>query len=620
MKILHLLYKGGLFLFRPFRANGLCFLMLFALTFLGEWLTLPATRGSHLYANLFWEVFADLYVWCVVLTLLPPKLRAALRRTGYVLCYSITLVDVYCFWKFQSTLTPTMLLLVGETDSREAGEFIRNFLSAEALTSPLSCILLLMLVHILLATRKRWYGYVQHARWMLWLSIFKAHISSRRLMSQVGWIALALFIIGAGCGIPNKRGLIRLLSGKNIGEVEHELTNHQHAVLYTAPWRLSFSIYANHLAAKQIDHLIAGIDNVRVDSCAFRSPTIVLIIGESYSRHHAALYGYPMPTTPRQQAREKTGLLVKFTDVVTPWNLTSFVFKNVFSLHTMGEPGDWSDAPLFPEVFRKAGYHVTFLTNQFLPKAKEAVYDFSGGFFLNNPILSAAQFDTRNTEVHRYDSGLLKDYDKIHEQGVLRQGQKGNLIIFHLLGQHVSYQSRYPANRTKFYASDYEQLRPELSARKRKAISQYDNAVLYNDSIVDQICQRFDKEEAIVIYMPDHGEECYEEQRGIVCRNHAAHIDYPLAKYEFEIPFWIYCSHPYAVRHPEIFREIVAAKERPYMLDAIPHLLLYLAGISSPDYREEYNILSDSYDMHRPRLLKGTANYDELRDDATQQE
>ena len=56
------------------------------------------------------------------------------------------------------------------------------------------------------------------------------------------------------------------------------------------------------------------------------------------------------------------------------------------------------------------------------------------------------------------------------------------------------------------------------------------------------------------------------------------------------------------------------------MLDAIPHLLLYLAGISSPDYREEYNILSDSYDMHRPRLLKGTANYDELRDDATQQE
>ena len=30
------------------------------------------------------------------------------------------------------------------------------------------------------------------------------------------------------------------------------------------------------------------------------------------------------------------------------------------------------------------------IANQFLPKAKEAVYDFSGGFFLNNPKLSAA--------------------------------------------------------------------------------------------------------------------------------------------------------------------------------------------------------------------------------------
>ena len=70
---------------------------------------------------------------------------------------------------------------------------------------------------------------------------------------------------------------------------------------------------------------------------------------------------------------------------MTCWNLTSFVFKNVFSTHVVGEKGDWCDYPLFPELFRKAGYQVTFITNEFLPQAKEAVYDFSGGFFLNNP-------------------------------------------------------------------------------------------------------------------------------------------------------------------------------------------------------------------------------------------
>lgn len=40
------------------------------------------------------------------------------------------------------------------------------------------------------------------------------------------------------------------------------------------------------------------------------------------------------------------------------------------------------------------------------------------------------------------------------------------------------------------------------------------------------------------------------------------------------------------------------------MTDALPHLLLYLAGIETPTYKEEYNILSSKYDEMRPRILK----------------
>ena len=68
-------------------------------------------------------------------------------------------------------------------------------------------------------------------------------------------------------------------------------------------------------------------------------------------------------------------------------------------------------------------------------------------------------------------------------------------------------------------------------------MSEYDNATLYNDSIVDQIVRRFANEDAIVIYVPDHGEECFEGSRGFICRNHSAAIDYDLAHYEFEVPF-----------------------------------------------------------------------------------
>ena len=315
-----------------------------------------------------------------------------------------------------------------------------------------------------------------------------------------------------------------------------------------------------------------------------------------------------MPTTPRQIRREKSGLLVPFSDVVAPWNLTSFVFKNVFSLHVVGEKGEWCDYPLFPSLFRKAGYHVTFITNQFLPKAKQAVYDFSGGFFLNHPELSSAMFDSRNSQLYRFDRGLLDDYDKNQKQ----HNTKHNLIIFHLLGQHVTYKQRYPSDRHHFTADDYAEKRADLDGKQRSILADYDNAILYNDSIVDAIISRFENQEAIIIYMPDHGEECFEGNRGFICRKHSAAIDYDLARYEFEIPFWIFCTHKYAVKHPDIFQEIIAAKHRRYMTDALPHLLLYLAGIHTKDYHPEYNILSPQYNEMRPRILKNTTDYDKL--------
>ena len=49
------------------------------------------------------------------------------------------------------------------------------------------------------------------------------------------------------------------------------------------------------------------------------------------------------------------------------------------------------------------------------------------------------------------------------------------------------------------------------------------------------------------------------------------------------------------------------------MTDALAHLLLYLAGIHSQDYDDRYNVISDQYDEKRPRILKGTTDYDKLR-------
>ena len=434
----------------------------------------------------------------------------------------------------------------------------------------------------------------------------------KQIINHSHHILGGLFLVFLGWAIDsslhNKKEMVQMFSLDTIGSVEHELTTDDCAQFYLPVYRLAFSIFSNQLASQQVQRLIEAKDKISVDSCLFKSPNIVLIIGESYGKLHSQQYGYFMPTTPRQIKREKSGLLVPFNDVVAPWNLTSFVFKNVFSLHVVGQKGEWCDYPLFPSLFRKAGYHVTFITNQFLPKAKQAVYDFSGGFFLNHPELSEAMFDSRNSQLYRFDRGLLDDYDKNQQQ----HNTNHNLIIFHLLGQHVKYKQRFPNDRRHFKADDYVTKRPELDRKQRRILADYDNAVLYNDSIVDAIISRFEDQEAVVIYMPDHGEECYEGNRGFICRNHSAAIDYDLARYEFEIPFWIFCTRKYAAKHPDVFQEIIDAKNRRFMTDALPHMLLYLAGIHTKDYHAEYNLLCSEYNENRPRRLKNITDYDKL--------
>lgn len=582
---------------------------MYALGLLTAYLTVPEGRGQHVYEHLWGELFVDVYLLMWLIAVWPRAVRRCLAVVVSVALTLIAIADVFCFVRYQSTLTPTMLLLVGETNGREAGEFISSCLSADILTGKVGWILLFAVAYLLLAiclvitqSRQSRMGH----KTALWLPRLTPGATTG--LKAAGAVAVSACLAAGICASwHNKRAMVRLMSGRTIGEVEHTLTEKGHAELYQPPYRLAFSIRANQLANYQIDRLIAATGKAKVDSVSYRSPEIVLIIGESFSRHHSQQYGYFMPTTPRQLRREQAGQLVRFTDVVSPWNLTSFVFKYLFSMHSVGESGEWCDRPLFPELFREAGYHVTFLTNQFLPQAKEAVYDFSGGFFLNNPRLDSAMFDTRNSSLHRYDDGLLADYDEL--RGYSREH---NLTIFHLGGMHVQYKMRYPADRRAFTADMYKERKPRHNARERGILADYDNAVLYNDSIVDQIIRRFEDKEAVVIYVPDHGEEVYEGDMHFFCRLHSAKIDARLAHTEFDIPFWIWTSATYAERHPYLCRRIEDIKGTRYMTDALPHLLLYLAGISSPDYNPRLNPIEPNYDEGRPRKLKLTADYDKL--------
>ena len=612
--------------FTPIRVNFAFFVFMFLLGYACTQLEVPNKKGYGPYALAPIEMFLDIYVVCLILSFIPIKIRRWIRATMYAILYPVSIIDMYCFVRFGSTLTPTMLLLVGETNSSEASEFFSTYLDWSLLLTPIGLILLLMLAHIvcnIIAARHKTHPAVRHKLTGRLGRIYKKLSPSDKAKVSIGAAAggilgvLSLILLYNGYTetINNKIATVRLMSYKNIGDVEHELTKKDRANLYLPIYRLAFSVYANKLTAKQVDKLIAGIKDVTVDTCTFRSQHIVFVIGESYNKHHSQLYGYNHETTPRQVALHKKGNLIPFTDVIAPFNLTSFVFKNIFSVHAVGDKGDWCDDPLFPELFRRAGYRVAFITNQFLPQAKEAVYDFSGGFFLNNPILSKAQFDVRNTKLYKFDAGVIRDYDQIVKKDIEQNPDVPRLTILHLKGQHTNYHDRFPKDRKHFNEKDYKKDWPEMSKRCRMLLADYDNATLYNDSIMSEVIKRFEDEDAIVVYMSDHGEEAFGDGMEIFGRNHSATIDFRLAHEEYEIPMWIWYSNEYAKKHPDIVKQVKEACHRPFMTDNISQVLLYLAGIKSTHYRDDYNVLSDEYNTQRPRIIKNSVNYDELRDE-----
>ena len=74
------------------------------------------------------------------------------------MCSSMVWPYMYCYERFESTLTPTMLMLVSETTPQEAGEFLAGYLNWEVIKSQVGWVLLLIMIHILWTALRCWLG------------------------------------------------------------------------------------------------------------------------------------------------------------------------------------------------------------------------------------------------------------------------------------------------------------------------------------------------------------------------------------------------------------------------------------------------------------------------------
>lgn len=538
----------------------------------------------------FFTWISDIFIICIFLQLFHQNIKKCITVLIAILFYALAIVDVFCLITHFTNFNPEILNLILDTNNREANEYLSQYLKLELLFSPIGLILIISFLHLLACCDKKFMKF----------QVSKIHING---FSKT--IITILIVVSMALSFPFRISFIKLLNAKSIFEIDNYVS---YQAINTPFHNLLFGLKLRSLEKEELGKLAKEQQNVQIDTCTFNTPEIVFVIGESYIKSHSQLYGYIKETTPLQIQRaigDKYGELITFDNVITPSNYTSTVFKNIFSLKSIDEKKPWGKASLFPTLFRKAGYHVAFITSQFVKDSKRDFFDFTGGLFLNNDDISSLAFDCRNDKDLRYDETLLEYYDSLKAYS-----KDYNLTIFHLIGQHIDFYKRSPEEWKRFQIKDYQE-RKDVSEKEKAYIADYDNATLYNDYVVNEIIKRFENKKAVVIYMPDHGEGCYDGGHRLGRMPNGEYTKNILQN-EYDIPFWIWYSKLYQTDHPQICQQIRDARNRPFMTDDIPHLLLYLGGIKCHEYQEKKNLISPSYDIHRKRLLDGIVDYDSI--------
>ena len=513
---------------KPIQGN-LCLFVCFYFTGLVLFILPVVMHHDTLLKTSFFTWVFDIYIICLFLQLFPNKIKKWISILIAVLFYVLAIVDVFCYKTHETKFNPEILNLILDTNNREANEYLAQYIHPGLLLTPIGIILIIIILHILMGRYKKY---------------LISKLSQLRLWSILKSITVLLVIVSIVLSLPSRFEFVKILGAESKSDIGEHISLQ---VLNTPCNNLLFGMKLRELDKQELVLLLEAQKQVKVDSCSFDSPEIVFIIGESYIKSHSQLYGYSKETTPLQKQRTTdvgNGLLIPFTDVVTMSNYTSHVFKNAFSLRSVDD-SKIGKASIFPVLFKKAGYHVSFISSQFFNNSENDVFDLSGGLFLNNAYLSSLAFDCRNNKEPRYDETLLDYYDSLK---VFKK--EHNLTIFHLIGQHIDFYKRSPEKWKKFQVKDYQD-RQDINEQEKAFVADYDNATLYNDYVVDQIIKRFEHKDAIVIYMPDHGEGCYDDGHRLG-RMPKGEYSKNILHNEYDIPFWIWCSKQYQENHPQI--------------------------------------------------------------------
>ena len=304
----------------------------------------------------------------------------------------------------------------------------------------------------------------------------------------------------------------------------------------------------------------------------------LLVIGESQNPLRMSAYGYKLKTTPWLDSMKNNPNLLLFQHAYACQVQTVPALSYALTAKNQYNSIKLEQAVSLIDVAKAAGYQTVWLSNQVR----------FGGW--GTPVTVIAEEADQKIWINSHQGNTLDteyyDGELINRLQDIKRSDK-MLIVVHLMGNHISYHSRYPA--------EFDRFKDE---GKR---SEYDNSILYNDYVMQQLIDKVSHwpEFQGLLYFSDHGESVEQE------------LGHNPDKFIFEmayIPMYMYFSPEYVKANEKTVQVLRAARTQYFTNDLIFGTMLGIMDIRDAAFYEAENDLSSpayNGDVNRLKTLFG---------------
>ena len=477
------------------------------------------------------------------------SVKKALRSCVLFIIIVLTSVEILLLFNFNTFITPSTLQIFVESNIKEANEFMSLYFNKNLLY------LLIISALIFLLDKFFWKNF----------KIKSIKYKSLILGTLILSVIINIHMIKSNRLLTSGNSFTRLYASSKI--VKEDLK--------------AYNEILKNLKKDKIE-LVENNSSIK---------NIILIIGESTGRNHMSLYNYDYETNPNLKKLEEEKKLYKFSDVVSPHSHTIPVLKKLLTYQNLESTFEWNESDNIIDIMKAAGFKTQWISNQesfgIWGNVAAAIASKSDSVIFNN---------IRNSqdEVYgQYDEQLLSKFN-------INNTEK-TFTVLHLMGSHSAYKARYPERWNKFTK--------ELHKNNGEIISTYDNSILYNDYVINEVYNKVKDEEAIILYLSDHGEEVFD------FRDFVGHAESNGSRYMIEIPFMFIVTEKFKEKYPQKLQQIKAALNKPYMSDDTIFTILDLADIKTKEFDEKRSLINEKFNFKRKRIFNNK-NYDlEMKED-----